>query len=406
MNIRRNTLASALALAAALTLSGCTGGDASVSGAGSTSASQSIDKKAEKQRQKAEEKAAKDRQKAEKEQAKAAEKAAKEQAKADKKKAKSEKNNQGVALATLNQLKVSDNHLPNYNRDSFKHWSDLDGNGCNTRQDALIAFMKASGCPVSEGTMTDPYSSDVLTFTNDGKGGGIDIDHIVSLSNGWKTGMGDKSVSDDMREQFANDPLNLVPTDKALNTFKSDKDASQWLPSYGRAHSSFGYGPTDCVFVSHQIAVKKKYSLWVTPAERDAMSAVLATCPDQALPVGYMAVANVKAKPAPKPTVTAKPKPTATAKPKPVAKPTATAKPKPKPTVTAKPKPVAKPTPKPAPKKTTAPKSSSKTDPDMGTCVKAIAAGYGPYIKGVDPEYHFYFDKDKDGMVCDAAAKR
>ncbi|MCX6495534.1 MAG: excalibur calcium-binding domain-containing protein [Actinobacteria bacterium] len=31
----------------------------------------------------------------------------------------------------------------------------------------------------------------------------------------------------------------------------------------------------------------------------------------------------------------------------------------------------------------------------------AKANGRGPYINGVDPEYVFYRDGDKDGMVCE-----
>jgi hypothetical protein len=40
-------------------------------------------------------------------------------------------------------------------------------------------------------------------------------------------------------------------------------------------------------------------------------------------------------------------------------------------------------------------------DPDFGTCKKANAAGYGNYVKGVDPEYDWYRDADKDGTDCE-----
>jgi hypothetical protein len=54
--------------------------------------------------------------------------------------------------------------------------------------------------------------------------------------------------------------------------------------------------------------------------------------------------------------------------------------------------------PKPTPKKTTA---APKTDPRFDTCAKAKAAGYGPYVRGVDPEYAWYQDRDGDGRVCE-----
>jgi hypothetical protein len=43
----------------------------------------------------------------------------------------------------------------------------------------------------------------------------------------------------------------------------------------------------------------------------------------------------------------------------------------------------------------------SGTDPRFSTCAKANAAGYGPYYKGSDPEYHWYRDRDGDGVVCE-----
>jgi len=42
------------------------------------------------------------------------------------------------------------------------------------------------------------------------------------------------------------------------------------------------------------------------------------------------------------------------------------------------------------------------TDPRFSSCAKAIDAGYGPYRRGVDPEYAWYTDRDKDGVVCES----
>ena len=40
-------------------------------------------------------------------------------------------------------------------------------------------------------------------------------------------------------------------------------------------------------------------------------------------------------------------------------------------------------------------------DPRFRYCTHAIAAGYGPYRYGVDPEYAWYRDRDGDGVVCE-----
>jgi hypothetical protein len=74
---------------------------------------------------------------------------------------------------------------------------------------------------------------------------------------------------------FANDPLNLLAVDRSSNAQKRDGDTATWLPP----NRSFR-----CRFVARQVAVKAKYHLWVTAAERDAMRRVLAKCPEQRVP--------------------------------------------------------------------------------------------------------------------------
>ena len=52
-------------------------------------------------------------------------------------------------------------------------------------------------------------------------------------------------------------------------------DAATWLPPA----STFR-----CTYVARQVAVKAKYRLWVTAAERDAIAEVLSACHGQELP--------------------------------------------------------------------------------------------------------------------------
>lgn len=53
-------------------------------------------------------------------------------------------------------------------------------------------------------------------------------------------------------------------------------------------------------------------------------------------------------------------------------------------------------TPKPPP-----PPPPPRTDRRYRTCKEAKAHGLGPYVLGVHPEYHWYRDADKDGIVCE-----
>lgn len=66
-------------------------------------------------------------------------------------------------------------------------------------------------------------------------------------------------------------------------------------------------------------------------------------------------------------------------------------------------KPTARPPTKPpAPKPTTTkPVPPVHTDPRYGTCAEAKSHGLGPYRRGIDPEYAWYRDSDKDGFVCE-----
>ncbi len=180
------------------------------------------------------------------------------------------------SISALNSLEVK-GRAPKtgYSRAQFPHWSDLDRNGCDARNDILkrdlteVIFKAGTrDCKVISGVLLDPFSNKVLTFTS--VKSAVDIDHLVALSNAWQTGAAyfDRSK----RSQIANDPLNLLAVDARLNRQKGDGDAATWLPPHK---------PFRCEYVSRQVAVKAKYSLWVTAAEKDAITRVLNQCIEQ-----------------------------------------------------------------------------------------------------------------------------
>ncbi|WP_431044004.1 HNH endonuclease family protein [Streptomyces sp. P1-3] len=167
-----------------------------------------------------------------------------------------------------------------YDRREFgSSWVDTDRNGCGTRDDILrrdldgVRF-RDGDCLVASGTLrNDPYTGRDVTFIR-GRSK-VDIDHVVALSDAWQKGAA--KWDRDKRVAFANDPLNLVAVDASANRRKGDGDAATWLPP-NRAYR--------CGYVAHQVAVKRKYGVWVTPAEQAAMARVLNGCPDTGLPVG------------------------------------------------------------------------------------------------------------------------
>jgi len=183
----------------------------------------------------------------------------------------------GSAAETLEILEVKGRAAKTgYSRDQFgSGWVKV--NGCDTRniilyRDLVDAVLDKE-CTVLSGTLNDSYTGKVITFQKS-DGSAVQIDHVIALSDAWQKGA--QLLSREMRIQLANDPLELIAVDGDANQQKSDGDAATWLPS----NKSFR-----CEYVARQIAIKQKYSLWVTIAEKEAIKGVLTTCPEQPLPV-------------------------------------------------------------------------------------------------------------------------
>jgi hypothetical protein len=169
-----------------------------------------------------------------------------------------------------------------YTRAQFgQAWADVDRNGCDTRNDMLkrdlteiVYKVKTRNCVVATGILLDRYSGETINFVRGNVTSmEVQIDHVVALSNAWQTGAFKLTVL--QRTALANDPMNLFAVKGRLNLQKSDGDAATWLPPL----KSFR-----CAYVAQQIAVKAKYSLWVTAPEKEAMVRILAACPKQLLP--------------------------------------------------------------------------------------------------------------------------
>ena len=263
----------------------------------------------------------------------------------------------GSALAVVDELEVK-GRAPRtgYDRDLFGYREhDLDRNGCDVRNDVLRRDLVdlrlqpgTNGCVVESATLSDPYSGRRIDFVRGvGRSNAVQIDHVVALSDAWQKGAQQWSRS--TRQQFGNDPLNLLAVDGPLNAQKGAGDTATWLPP----NTSFR-----CQYVARQVAVKHTYALWVTPAERDAMVRVLTTCPGEPLPVDGAA---------PAPGTATTPERAPAEDPGPAREPAAPA----------------------------------GTDPRFGSCKAAIAEGHGPYVQGTDTEYGWYRDGDSDGTVCE-----
>lgn len=161
-----------------------------------------------------------------------------------------------------------------YKRDEFYGgWPTVDG--CNLRQKILKREFGESavldGCSVVAGEFDEPYTGEHMKFTSREEiSKGLQIDHVVALSDAWQKGA--QYMEREVRYNIATDPLNLLAVEASANEKKSDGDAATWLP----ANKKFR-----CQYVARQVSVKYKYSLWVTEAEREAISQVLTSCPNE-----------------------------------------------------------------------------------------------------------------------------
>jgi hypothetical protein len=166
-----------------------------------------------------------------------------------------------------------------YDRDLFPHWTDADGDGCNTRYEVLIA--EATTRPTVSGTCTlsgGRWSSyyDSATWTNPAD---LDIDHMVALAEAWDSGA--RSWPTSRRQAFANDlgdSRALVAVTDNVNQAKGDKDPGEWLPPTASTH---------CRYITEFVATKIRWRLTVNSAEKTRLASVAAGCTNSTLTVTY-----------------------------------------------------------------------------------------------------------------------
>ncbi|WP_211262087.1 HNH endonuclease family protein [Marinomonas fungiae] len=126
---------------------------------------------------------------------------------------------------------TSDDQTTKYSRSQFgSGWDDADRDCQNTRQEVLISmstntvrFADDKQCRVTFGRWISMYSGNVIFDASQ-----VDIDHVVPLKWAWEHGA--KSWGKSKREQFANDPINLVAVEASLNRQKGAKGLDEWLP--------------------------------------------------------------------------------------------------------------------------------------------------------------------------------
>ncbi|MPV51031.1 DUF1524 domain-containing protein [Pseudactinotalea sp. HY160] len=152
-------------------------------------------------------------------------------------------------------------------------WMDVDGNGCDTRNDILARDLTSitlddDDCTVLTGTLLDPYTGKTIDFERGVRTSSkVQIDHIVPLHRAAQSGALD--WDQDTREAFANDPINLIASDGPANMSKGDRGPGDWLPANEAFH---------CDYVAAYVSVIDTYDLAMPAGDARAAQEVLATC--------------------------------------------------------------------------------------------------------------------------------
>ncbi len=166
----------------------------------------------------------------------------------------------GNALAILEGIRIEKEQPSGYQRSLFKHWRDIDGDGCDSREQVLIRDSKSLpqidgyDCSVVAGDWVSPYDG-----ARRGDPSNIDIDHVVALKEVWDSG--GWAWSEATRTAYANDTTDkrtlLAVTDR-VNQQKGDKDPSNWMPPLQ------GYR---CRYLSDWISIKARWNLSMDQSE-------------------------------------------------------------------------------------------------------------------------------------------
>jgi hypothetical protein len=166
----------------------------------------------------------------------------------------------GTAIGLLQNIRVQNERGGGYVRALFEHWRDIDGDGCDSREQVLkrdsvtLPQVDPYKCKVIAGDWVSPYDGARWSDPTD-----IDIDHVVALKEAWDSGAW--AWSSATKKAYANDTSDkrtlLAVTDN-VNQQKSDKDPSNWVPPL----KSYL-----CTYLGNWISVKARWNLSMDKSE-------------------------------------------------------------------------------------------------------------------------------------------
>ena len=182
-----------------------------------------------------------------------------------------------TTMASMPTFTYKNSCTSNYEREEWKHWSDFDRDGINTRHEELMSesltdvTMTSSGRSVATGLWDLVYTKGTSTSPSD-----LDAEHStpLGLAHCIVDSMG-LSLDEDTREEFANDPTLTFMAEKGENRARGAKSWADspwgdgWFPSNSDVH---------CPWIAVQIQLRSEYGMGVTDSERSIAQSVLEGC--------------------------------------------------------------------------------------------------------------------------------
>jgi len=163
-------------------------------------------------------------------------------------------------MAPASGLRIApETQVSHWSRALYPHWSDLDHDGRDTREEVLehwsLVPVTRKGGRIVRGLWVGPYTGRVVTHP-----GQLDVDHVVPLEEVQRSGGSEWTPA--RRERYANTPGVLLPVLAGANRSKRDRDPASWMPP-NRAYW--------CDYLALWETIKRGWDLSIDPREKRAL---------------------------------------------------------------------------------------------------------------------------------------
>ncbi len=155
-----------------------------------------------------------------------------------------------------------------FNEVDWDYSRDYDGDCQTTRHEILVitsraavSFTNPRNCEARTGEWFDEYTGKTFTVAAQ-----IDIDHVIPLR--YDHNQGGDAWPPEKKLMFANDPANIVLTERSEIRRKNERGPSRYLPREEYR----------CAYVRQWEAIAEKYDLRLANADRNRITVILRDC--------------------------------------------------------------------------------------------------------------------------------